>query len=146
MSVALGIQHAKRIIFLSVACLALPYFFTLSYKRNSFRGKSVIELKCEFWFSVQIFFEIFLILRRIKRDAIINVCLIFSDINKSWICSTDFWKNSNVKFHGNLPSGSRVVPLGRTDRHNEANMRFSQFWKFAEYEYCILQLRVYYFP
>jgi hypothetical protein len=36
-------------------------------------------------------------------------------------------KYSNIKFHKNPSSGSRVVPGGQTDRHDEANSRFSQF-------------------
>jgi len=35
-----------------------------------------------------------------------------------------FEKNSNIKFHENPSSGSRVVPCGQTDRHDEANSRF----------------------
>jgi len=46
---------------------------------------------------------------------------------------------SNIKFHENPSSGSRVVPCGPTDTHmdkqgdklDEANRRFSQFCKFA---------------
>jgi len=40
-------------------------------------------------------------------------------------------KYSNVKFNENPCSGGRDVPCGRTDRHNEASGRFSQFWEGA---------------
>jgi len=39
-----------------------------------------------------------------------------------------FSKNiQNIKFQENPSSGSGAVPCGRTDRHDEANSRFSQF-------------------
>jgi len=38
-----------------------------------------------------------------------------------------FEKSSNIKLHKNLFSGSRVVPCERTDIHDEANSRLSQF-------------------
>jgi len=34
-------------------------------------------------------------------------------------------KCSDIKFHKNPSSGSRVVPWRWTDRHNDANSRFS---------------------
>jgi hypothetical protein len=40
-------------------------------------------------------------------------------------------KSSNIKFHENPSSESRVVPCGQTDRHDEANSRFSQFFEGA---------------
>jgi hypothetical protein len=38
-----------------------------------------------------------------------------------------FEKYSITKFHENPSSGSRVVPRGRTDTHDEAQSRFSKF-------------------
>jgi len=37
-----------------------------------------------------------------------------------------FEKYINTKFKENSSSGSRVVPCGRTDRHDEVNSRYSQ--------------------
>jgi hypothetical protein len=51
-SVALGIKHAKctrRILLSSVACLTLPYLFSLSFKRHDFRERA-IECKICFVF------------------------------------------------------------------------------------------------
>ena len=43
-----------------------------------------------------------------------------------------FEKYSNIKFHENPSSGSRVDLYGRTDRHDEANSRCSQFCERAK--------------
>ena len=42
-----------------------------------------------------------------------------------------FEKYCNIKFHENPSSGSRVVPFGENDRHNEANSRFSKCFERA---------------
>ena len=39
--------------------------------------------------------------------------------NETWILSTNLKKYSNIKFHKNPSSGSRVVPWGQTHRHDE---------------------------
>jgi len=40
-----------------------------------------------------------------------------------------FEKYPNIKFHENPSTGSRVVPCGQTERHDEGNSRFSKFCK-----------------
>jgi hypothetical protein len=74
-SVVLVTQHAKgmgRIILPSVVCLALPYFCTLSHKRNDFR-EMLLNTKRVFWFFLQLLSETFLILRRTQRNIVINI-------------------------------------------------------------------------
>ena len=64
-------KRMALIIFTSVTCLALPYFYTLSPKRHDFR-KISLSIKC-----FDLFYKLlsgkFLILRRIRRNVIINV-------------------------------------------------------------------------
>jgi hypothetical protein len=57
---------------LSVACLTVSHFSTLSYKRHDFQGEKLLTIKCVFGFSQQILSEKFLILRRICPDIFTN--------------------------------------------------------------------------
>jgi hypothetical protein len=111
---------------LSVASLVPPYFRHYLINSTIF-GKQLLDIKCVFWFSLQLAFDIFLILRRTVWDIVINVkmssrkvpvmCTLFlSDFNDTRIL-TDFLKNSNIKFHQSPSSGSWVVPCRQTDRH-----------------------------
>ena len=53
--------------------------------------------------------------------------LLLSDFNEAEFSRQIFGKYKHIKFHENPPSWSRVVPCGRTGRHNEASSRLSQF-------------------
>ena len=73
LSVALFIQHAQpmhRVLLSSVTCPPLPYFSTLSHKREDFPKKNYWTQNVCFDFIYNS--ETFLILRRIERDMIKN--------------------------------------------------------------------------
>ena len=101
-------------------CIFPHYLIT-----GSIFEKELPNIKCVFWFSLQLLSAWFLILRRTERDKIkkCELCfkypLFLSDFNKTWICSTDFQKI----FHENPFCGSRIVPHEEKDRHDKANSR-----------------------
>jgi len=71
---ALVILHVKRIshiILPSVACLAIPQFFTLSHKQHHF-WKKLLNVRCVFIFS-ELLSATILILSSILQNTIINV-------------------------------------------------------------------------
>jgi len=58
--------------------------------------------------------------------------LFLSDFNgTSNFLDRFFEQSSNIKFHENPSSESRVVPCGRMDGHDETNSHFSQLCKEA---------------
>ena len=83
----------------------------------------LLNIKCVFWFSLQLSSEIFLILRRINQDIIRNVywssCKLHIILCKVLMLlefsRQIFEKYFNIKFDESTPSGSRVVPYARTD-------------------------------
>ena len=95
-----------------------------------FSEKKILNIKCLFWFSVQLLSETFLILRRIQRDIIINIRTSVFIWNSRYSCQIliklelprQIFENSlGIKFNDNPSSGSRFVPWGRTDRQDKAN-------------------------
>jgi hypothetical protein len=75
-------------LLLSVVCLVLPDFSTLSMKRRDFRKNRVLNIKCVFLVFLQLVPEIFLILRRIQQDILclrlhVKYPLCLSDFNKT---------------------------------------------------------------
>jgi hypothetical protein len=61
----------KRSFFILI--LKVLHMFSYDCRRHDFRKKKVLDVKCVFWFSLQLLSESFLILRKLKRDSIINV-------------------------------------------------------------------------
>ena len=78
-------------------------------------SKKLGNIKCVFWFSLQLLFQTFLILIRIQRDIVLNVkrskysarysCRILMKLEFS---GQIFERNSNIKFHHNPSSGAAL--------------------------------------
>ena len=107
--------------------LWLQHILRYYLMKARFSEKKSLNIKRVFWFSLQISFKTFLILRRNQRDIVINVktslcqvpvifCWILVKLELS---RQIFEKVSNVKLHKNPSSGSRVVSCGRTDRRTD---------------------------
>ena len=98
-------------------------------------GKTLPNLTCVLWFSLQLLSETFLVRRVIKRDTTVHgygssckVSVILARCVLKLEFSRQIFENSsNIKFHGNLFSGNRVVPCGRTDRRTDMTKLKSLF-------------------
>ena len=134
-SAALVIQHAmrmRRIMLPSFSCPALPYFPTLSHKRHDFEGNPTVHKMRVLKFSTIFFSKTFLILRRTERDKMsyrssCKVPFVLADFNEIRIFSTDFRIIFKYQISRKCVQWEPSCSCGRTDRHEEANNRFSQF-------------------
>ena len=119
----------RRVIFSSVVLPSLPYFSTLSHEKNCFR-KTLLNTKYLFWLPRQVLSEKYLILRRNQRYIIIFVhrfsckvtCYYSQNLVKIYFTDRRS-KNTQV------PNFMKIRPVGngRTDSHDEANIRVYQF-------------------
>jgi hypothetical protein len=114
------------------ACTAVQNFVHCDSKTARFSKKKFLDMKCMFWFSLQLLFVTFLVLRRTERDVIITVHSSSSSAHyycqilmKYEFSRKILEKCSNIKFHEKPSNGNRFVPCRRTDRL-VANSRFSQ--------------------
>ena len=110
-----------------VACLALQLFPQISHKKQNFQKETLFYLNCLFWFLLQHFSETFLILMVSERGMIKKNYWSSSKIPVIIWKKIEFLdrfkkKHSNIKFHENPSSGSRVVSYGRTDGRTERHM------------------------
>jgi len=115
----------------SVTCPAVQNFSTLSHKLYDL--KQLLNIKHVFFIFSKNLSETFLILRRVQRDMIKPCCndrhvhylLSMSDLNETWILSTDFQEISKYKI---FSAGTELFHAGgHKDRHDEVNHRSLQF-------------------
>jgi hypothetical protein len=139
--VTLVIQHEtcmRHIILSSVACLAVPYFSTLSHKWYYFLKKKVIEhKKCVLILSTPFVWNDSNSRNSARHyhkctyaSCKVPVTLVIVQRSLNFLDSFST-KSSNIIFHKNPYSGSRTVPCAQTDKPDEANSRSSQFCECA---------------
>jgi len=127
----------------SVACPLYNIFPHYLIKGTIFK-KKLMNTKCVFGVSLQIFPETLLILGRTERDMVKNihrsactVLLFSSDINKFLFFSTDFLKTIKYQISRKSVTWDPRVPCGWTDRHDDGNSRFTEFCKRTKkYYHC----------
>jgi hypothetical protein len=141
--------HNLRVCICSLRCPACtthaPYFHlwpapfynifsTLSHKRHDFRKKKLLNTKCVLILSTIFVWNISHSKKKWARYY--KKCILVFMLSTLYSCPIlkklefspqIFETSSNVKCRENPPSGGRVVPCGRTDGHDEANSRVSQF-------------------
>ena len=130
------IQHAtciRHIVLPVVASLTPPHFSTLSHKRHELR-KDVIVHKMYLHFLYNFFLEHCLFYEELTRychkceNVFMQRTLYFSQSSVTLGFSTQiFGENSDIKFNQNTFIGILDIPREQTDRHDEANSRFSLF-------------------
>jgi hypothetical protein len=139
-SVALDIHQAMHTCHIVICGLSgSKYFSTLSHKWHIFL-KQLLIIKYVFWFSVQILYETFLILRRTEHDMIKNV---YWSSHKVPIILVIFKLKENpfkrLLKHTQISNFMKIHPMGaelfhvdrRMDRHDKTNSHLSQFCKHA---------------
>jgi hypothetical protein len=115
-------QSACALLYCHVWPICLYHIFPHFLINGAISWKKLLNVKCVFWFSVQIPSETFLSLRRVQRDVAINVqhlhakyLFLRPNCKENRLSSPDFRKKFNMKFHENLSTGRCVIPCGRTE-------------------------------
>jgi hypothetical protein len=90
-------QSVCAVLYCHLWPVSLYHIFTHYLINGKILEKKLFNIKCVFWFSLQLLSETFLILKRIQWNIVINVhrssCkvpLLLSDFNETWIFSTVF--------------------------------------------------------
>jgi len=131
------IKRMRRIMLPSVTVWLyniLPHYLV----KGTIFVKKLYNIKCVFWFSLQLLYEMFLILRRNDRDIITNVRrypLFLSDFDEIEFSRHSFKKYWNFKLGKNRSSVSRVVSCLQTEKQTDISKLLVAFHNFANAAY-----------
>jgi len=129
-------------VLLSVACLAVLHFSTLSHEWHDLK-KKLLDINCVFWFSLRLLCEtLILILRRTERYVIkmyiglrVKYLLFMSDFNESWTLSADFRKIPKYKMSWKSYLWEPTFSV-RTDKWRSKQSLFAIIWtRLKQYKY-----------
>jgi hypothetical protein len=124
------------IIFSSVSCLAVSHFSTLSDKQVRFTEKIIEHITFHFLYKFVRNISYSKKNSERKRHKRTYVFVYITRYSQQILKTIElprqiFERSSDIKFHENPSSGSRVVPYGGADEetfsHDEAHSRFSNF-------------------
>jgi hypothetical protein len=146
--VALFTQHAKRVrctVLSSATCLDPLYFSTLSHN-GTIVGKHLLNLKCVFWFSLQLLSETLFILIIIQPDIIINVPIAVAARSKATVCPsqkplphhTQYSKGTHIHSPGGIRTrnpSQRAVADPRFRPRDHRDQTVYVFRKIRKFEY-----------
>ena len=127
--------YAPYCIFICGLSGSTPFFRHYLINSTIF-GKTLLNIKYVFWFSLQLLSEIF-ILRRIHQDIVVNVetssckvpvVLVGFELNLNFLDIFSKQKTEISNFIKIRPVGDELFHANRDD---EANSRFSQFYERA---------------
>ena len=129
--IVLLIQYATRR--LHIFCL--HYIFQHYLIKHTIFGKKLLSIKCVLWFSLQLLFKAYLILRKISARC--YECTHTSSCKVPVICRVltklEFSRQKKSQITNLIKIGPVGVKLFHADRdrHDKANSRVSQFCKSA---------------
>jgi hypothetical protein len=147
----------RHIVFCGLPCSDI-FFSTLSHRRQDCQKKKAVDHKMSVLiFSTNLVWNFSHSKKNLARyDHTFILVFTWSAryscqiLMKLKFSRQIFEKYPNVIFHENNPSGNRVVPCGRTerrtDRHDEANSRSSQFCETPknDFEFIHKEILLYY--
>jgi hypothetical protein len=142
-------QSACIVLYCHLWCVWLYHIFPHYLINGMVFGKTLLNIKCVFWFSLQILSKSFLILRIIQWDVIIHVhrssCKV--PVIRQILMKLEFSRQIFEKYSNNHISWKSIQwepsctmrAEGQMGRHNEANCHFSQFCEHPKNEFTILE-------